>query len=492
MDTVVKSAFQQKWRKENPQLAGHPDVKRLEDLIKPVLDDYMTQAQEEKQRRESAASQTSQAPPDISQSFEGMPTSFEIQDLPQPSGGDVGALHWNNDENVANPPALLEELTGSDVTQPSDRPPPSPFRMEEADKFGNFSSQFDDEDSYMSGTGDPQSMGFQSHLADFQADNGFMDESTPRPNVANSVAHDSSSDDEKLIQKLQKRGYVVARPGEGSSVSADKTVANSHKADGFETCHECQGEKKFRGRPSDMRKHQKRHTRPYGCTVPGCDRKFGSKSDWRRHENSQHFKYKYYRCPDCKKDIYQSDHFEKHLSKHRPVTRVEMESIIVEVRRVRPVFQNEFYCGFCEATIAVEKESDGCTERFDHIDQHFMGRPPREKVGIDQWKSSPEYEKMIAELGTSEQAASTPQAEQPEDVHQQQPSQPTRSERVTRRSAAKSAIRECCICNLSQGSEVGGQRCSMPECHHEFCGSCKIYRLAFQDPSSENTTVRTP
>ncbi|KAM3415704.1 hypothetical protein BST61_g9218 [Cercospora zeina] len=35
-------------------------------------------------------------------------------------------------------------------------------------------------------------------------------------------------------------------------------------------------------------KHIKRHTRPYGCTFPLCNKIFGSRNDWKRHELTQH------------------------------------------------------------------------------------------------------------------------------------------------------------------------------------------------------------
>jgi hypothetical protein len=46
-----------------------------------------------------------------------------------------------------------------------------------------------------------------------------------------------------------------------------------------------------------FRKHMKRHQKPYACTrVPGCDKRFGSKSDWKRHENDQHIQLQFWRC----------------------------------------------------------------------------------------------------------------------------------------------------------------------------------------------------
>jgi hypothetical protein len=49
----------------------------------------------------------------------------------------------------------------------------------------------------------------------------------------------------------------------------------------------------------ENRKHMKRHERPYGCAISGCDKAFGSKHDWNRHEMSQHWSTlttRVYRC----------------------------------------------------------------------------------------------------------------------------------------------------------------------------------------------------
>ncbi|GAB7365159.1 hypothetical protein MBLNU230_g6246t1 [Neophaeotheca triangularis] len=48
------------------------------------------------------------------------------------------------------------------------------------------------------------------------------------------------------------------------------------------------GCKKLKPRECDLTKHQKRHSRPYGCTFPTCRKRFGSRGDWKRHESSQH------------------------------------------------------------------------------------------------------------------------------------------------------------------------------------------------------------
>jgi len=43
-------------------------------------------------------------------------------------------------------------------------------------------------------------------------------------------------------------------------------------------------------------KHLKRHSKPFGCTHDGCNKIFGPKSDWKRHENSQHHQLECWKC----------------------------------------------------------------------------------------------------------------------------------------------------------------------------------------------------
>jgi hypothetical protein len=48
--------------------------------------------------------------------------------------------------------------------------------------------------------------------------------------------------------------------------------------------------------------------------------------------------------------------------------------------------QLRFWCGFCCKQIDLKKKGlDGLTERFDHIDAHFMGRHELPKQSIQDW-----------------------------------------------------------------------------------------------------------
>ncbi|KAL8811456.1 MAG: hypothetical protein Q9200_001776 [Gallowayella weberi] len=128
----------------------------------------------------------------------------------------------------------------------------------------------------------------------------------------------------------------------------------------------------------DIRKHQKRHTRPYGCTFPGCSKKLGSKNDWKRHENTQHYQIETWRCDEfsersaigrCASLFYRREQFQSHLrEKHQK----HDEQYIQEQckrHRIGRNGQDRFWCGFCQEIVELKtKGLEAWEERFGHID----------------------------------------------------------------------------------------------------------------------------
>lgn len=115
-------------------------------------------------------------------------------------------------------------------------------------------------------------------------------------------------------------------------------------------------------RPCDMRKHLKRHTRPYGCTYPKCNKRFGAKSDWKRHENSQHFQLEAFRCQflsreqtPCGEVFYRAELFKSHLEKEHHMDDDETVTHEVKNRRIGRNGQGQFWCGFCKDIVRLEK-----------------------------------------------------------------------------------------------------------------------------------------
>ncbi|KAL5116272.1 hypothetical protein ACEQ8H_005830 [Pleosporales sp. CAS-2024a] len=150
-------------------------------------------------------------------------------------------------------------------------------------------------------------------------------------------------------------------------------------------------------RPCDMKKHMKRHEKPYGCTYPKCHKRFGAKSDWKRHEHSQHFQLEAFRCSlpspsptttttttteECGAFFIRPENFKQHLSSLHKIFSQDSINEHISKRRIGKNCQHAFWCGFEKKIVPlVEKRNAAWDERFDHIAKHF------EKDGrsIDEW-----------------------------------------------------------------------------------------------------------
>jgi len=142
-------------------------------------------------------------------------------------------------------------------------------------------------------------------------------------------------------------------------------------------------------RESDLKKHMKRHEKPYGCTYPKCHKRFGAKSDWKRHENSQHFQLEAYRCAQknakgqvCGEHFFRVGPFTKHLERYHHITSPEVREHEARRRRIGKNCQQQFWCGFHEDIVVLrQKRNAAWDERFDHIAHHFE----KEKRRIEGW-----------------------------------------------------------------------------------------------------------
>lgn len=146
----------------------------------------------------------------------------------------------------------------------------------------------------------------------------------------------------------------------------------------------------------------KRHERPYGCTFMNCGKQFGSKNDWKRHENSQHFQLETWRCDEektprsmsnslapntpCAKVCYRKESFKDHLIKEHRVSDLSEVKEKLETCRIGRNCQSRFWCGFCKGLKDLKKRGvDAWTERFNHIDDHFSGKNGLKKQSIKEW-----------------------------------------------------------------------------------------------------------
>jgi hypothetical protein len=195
----------------------------------------------------------------------------------------------------------------------------------------------------------------------------------------------------EVLQTLHDLGYNIV-PKDTSRLPKIRNTgsAASNKSEHKETCQKC---KLFTGRPCELKKHMKRHERPYGCTFFNCNKSFGSKNDWKRHENSQHFHLETWRCDEekpeggaCAKVCYRRETFKEHLAKDHKILDVDMVKIKVDSCRIGRNCQARFWCGFCKELIDLKKKGlEAWSERFNHIDDHFMGRNSRLEQRIQDW-----------------------------------------------------------------------------------------------------------
>ncbi|KAK3499040.1 uncharacterized protein B0T23DRAFT_306819 [Neurospora hispaniola] len=157
-------------------------------------------------------------------------------------------------------------------------------------------------------------------------------------------------------------------------------------------------------RRCELKKHQKRHDKPYACTFHNCSKNFGSKNDWKRHENSQHLQLEIWRCDEkqqqqqqqqgvvddrnrvCGWVAHRRESFRTHLSKEHSMDDTTMEKKVTECHIGRNC-ESRFWCGFCRKTIEFQKDKKlAWSARFDHIEDHFIGRNGVRQQNIKDWE----------------------------------------------------------------------------------------------------------
>ncbi|KAI9662103.1 MAG: hypothetical protein M1831_002799 [Alyxoria varia] len=159
-------------------------------------------------------------------------------------------------------------------------------------------------------------------------------------------------------------------------------------------------------RNCDRRKHENRHKRPFGCTFDNCKKRFGSKNDWKRHENSQHFQEELFRCDEpskklpnrpCAELLSTRDDFATHLARDHGLMDKRRISSLCGAKRIGRNGEKSFWCGFCCRITPLKATGlKAWDERFDHIGNHF-----KDGKRIDEWLPPGEHitkgEILIAE-----------------------------------------------------------------------------------------------
>lgn len=173
-----------------------------------------------------------------------------------------------------------------------------------------------------------------------------------------------------------------------TSPSVSQDTVSLADAEGEHRCDVCGKVKK---RECDLRKHMKRHTRPYGCTFAKCYKRFGSRNEWKRHENTQHFLSEMWRCHlprnnghACGNLAHDKQQFAMHLfDAHKISPGTEKSNTTCHDMHLGREGHHHFWCGFCNKLIEQEEgfQPGAWDVRFKHIGDHF----DKEGLNIDDW-----------------------------------------------------------------------------------------------------------
>lgn len=248
-------------------------------------------------------------------------------------------------------------------------------------------------------------------------------------------------------------------------------------------------------RGCDLRKHMKRHEKPYGCTYPKCHKRFGAKSDWKRHENSQHFQLEAYRCAQrnargevCGEHFFRVGPFHKHLETNHNMSSVEHREQEARRHRIGKNCQQQFWCGFHNHIVVLkEKRNAAWDERFDHIAHHFE----KEKRNIEEWICVEENrtkkellreidryvfddeERDVDAVGDSEdlQGIVPPPTRSPQDPDRGQKHRlpEDAQSQPSHKKARFVTMTDCCECRNSFGT----WQAACTNCEHQLCTNCK-------------------
>lgn len=145
---------------------------------------------------------------------------------------------------------------------------------------------------------------------------------------------------------------------------------------------------------SVSRKHEKRHTRPYGCTFPRCLKRFGSRNDWKRHEKVQHSLAEQWRCQlpaatggACGKLFHKREEMSEHLDNRHGNDGYHHDSPIhwdaIDASHIGQERYQSYWCGFCNNLIPRKTSTQqyNVDPRFQHIGDHF----DKDRMHIGDW-----------------------------------------------------------------------------------------------------------
>ncbi|RMJ04960.1 hypothetical protein CDV36_014363 [Fusarium kuroshium] len=246
-------------------------------------------------------------------------------------------------------------------------------------------------------SGSPGSNNQEPHQSDIEvadADDTVADTIVSGGQVTESSLSSTHEEMVQLLDRIPKHMIQAYLEQDGSlgpkngvserDAFADKNQNLPHK------CPEC--DKSF-ARKCELTKHLMRHSRPYGCTFPGCSKGYGSKNDWMRHESTMHYQPDKWKCDHlkpnsteaCGKVHHHRQDFKIHLAKQHCILDSEKIEEKLKFCQKRHNYDMSFWCGFCTETITVNEPQNGWVQRCRHIEDHFRGRG-QPLMNIKQWE----------------------------------------------------------------------------------------------------------
>ncbi|KAH8809233.1 hypothetical protein F5884DRAFT_858728 [Xylogone sp. PMI_703] len=321
-----------------------------------------------------------------------LPSEDTISSSMDPKGKDISSADSGRSDAVVSRPdakAARQNIDSASDATSTEEVKPTAACSQAADGDAQHDGLLQGSESkYISSLEDSikplESLSTSGTVVDQSQEVGTKEERSPREEV----------DAGQLIKQLEKLGYKIQSPKNSSSNIKKPRSLGSPKPSLISTkkswCRICG---KYQGRPSELRKHMQRHERPWGCTFRDCSREFGSKNDWKRHETSQHFQHETWRCDeqrpeggDCAKLSHKRKTFAEHLKTAHDISNEDVVNAKAEKCRIGRNGQTRFWCGFCRKLIDLKKRGHHAwTERFDHIDDHFIGRKEGKQRNIQEW-----------------------------------------------------------------------------------------------------------
>ncbi|KAJ4313745.1 hypothetical protein N0V84_009257 [Fusarium piperis] len=473
-----------------PSQSSHFPLPPSSDMITPAT--FRDQYSEESRRRASQLQTNNKTLPRISTSI-----SFDrdSSNLPPVQEGDEFCIAPGYLNGAASNPGISLSPTGWPPSNPSEQNlsggSQSAFGSEPQGTAPSMTmedtSRDNQSDTGVSGTRSSNAEDQEPQQADVRMTDAddtpvATSTSTPRGQAAKDSSSPSRESVKAVLDTIPKHLIENYLKVEASSPGSKDVAPKQDTAvgKGQNQTHKCTDCPKTFSRQCELKKHLKRHSKPYGCTFPNCQKVFGSKNDWKRHESIQHYQLETWNCDHfkpnstevCGKVCHRRESFRNHLAKeHSIVDSATVEEKLECCRKGRHC-DAKFWCGFCVRIIEIAKTENAWAKRCDHIDSHFCGRGQLLKR-ISEWKhedpkdneASPNRE---AESDSQPQSSNTG----PKSPDSSAPTAEVKKSTKTR------YIWECCNC-LEYHNYTSGTGCF--NCDHNRCQGCKLSELPVDD-----------